>query len=215
MEEEIFKKAKVCINKLIEYGFKKEKDLYVYTTYIMNNTFKVMIFINDLGSVSGKIIDEETNEEYTNIRVESSLSFINEVKNNYISVLNDIKENCFEENTFIFEQSNRICNYIKNKYSNVPEFLWDKFSGYAVFRKNKKWYALIMNIDKSKIDDGSGQVEIINLKIDKNKIKELLNKDGFYKSYHMNSKYWISIILDGTVSDEILLSLIDESYNNV
>ena len=46
-------------------------------------------------------------------------------------------------------------------------------------------------------------------------IKELINIDGFYKAYHMNKKSWISIILDNTLDNEIIYSLIDQSYNNV
>lgn len=46
-------------------------------------------------------------------------------------------------------------------------------------------------------------------------IKELIKMDGFYRAYHMNKKSWISIILDNTLDNEIIYSLIDQSYNNV
>lgn len=46
-------------------------------------------------------------------------------------------------------------------------------------------------------------------------IKELIKIDGFYRAYHMNKKSWISIILDNTLDNEIIYSLIDQSYNNV
>ena len=57
--------------------------------------------------------------------------------------------------------------------------------------------------------------EVINLKLDETMIKELIKMDGFYRAYHMNKKSWISIILDYTVDNEIIYSLIDQSYNNV
>lgn len=31
-------------------------------------------------------------------------------------------------------------------------------------------------------------------------------------AYHMNKKYWISVILDGSVPEETIFGLIDESY---
>jgi predicted DNA-binding protein (MmcQ/YjbR family) len=31
--------------------------------------------------------------------------------------------------------------------------------------------------------------------------------------YHMNKKHWNTVILDGTVSDEIIKEMIDESYD--
>jgi predicted DNA-binding protein (MmcQ/YjbR family) len=56
-------------------------------------------------------------------------------------------------------------------------------------------------------------VEVINLKLDKEKIPELIKRHGFYPAYHMNKKYWISIVLDNIISDKELLTLVEESYN--
>ena len=68
-------------------------------------------------------------------------------------------------------------------------------------------------IDKSKLDNDSGEVEIINVKLNSEKIKDLLKQKGFYKAYHMNKTEWISIILNDTLSDKEIIDLIDESYN--
>ena len=72
-----------------------------------------------------------------------------------------------------------------------------------------------MNVDGMKFENKSGEVEVLNIKLDKLKIQDLLNKKGYYPAYHMNKKSWISIILDYTVDNEIIYSLIDQSYNNV
>ena len=96
--------------------------------------------------------------------------------------------------------------------------MFDKYPGVCVFKNlnNNKWYGIIMNVDRSKLDSSkSGEVEIINLKIDSDKIKELLFQEGYYEAYHMNKKYWISIILDDSISDENIEQLIIESYNNI
>ena len=37
IEDEIFKKSKVDINKLLKYGFIEDNSIYKYTKYIMNN----------------------------------------------------------------------------------------------------------------------------------------------------------------------------------
>lgn len=71
IEKEIFKKEKIDINKLNDYGFKKEKDYYIYNKKIMN-TFNVEIIVKD-DKLTGKIIDTELDEEYTNFRVEKKL----------------------------------------------------------------------------------------------------------------------------------------------
>lgn len=69
-----------------------------------------------------------------------------------------------------------------------------------------------MTIDKSKLSDSTGEVEIINVKTDEATINKLIKQDGFYKAYHMNKKNWITILLDGTVKYNEIIKLIDKSY---
>ena len=83
---------------------------------------------------------------------------------------------------------------------------------YIEIKTMKKWYSIIMNISSDKLNKEIGEVEIINLKLDENEITELLKEKGFYKAYHMNKKDWISIILNDTLEDKEIFSLIDESY---
>lgn len=72
-----------------------------------------------------------------------------------------------------------------------------------------------MYIDVSKIDNGVGKVEVINIKLGREKIQKLLNNKGFYPAYHMNKKDWITIILNDTLKDNDIIALIDESYGLV
>ncbi len=215
IEEKIFVKTKINFNKILEYGFKKNKNLYEYKKNIMNDTFRVDIKINDTGIVKGKIYDLITKDEYTNFRIENNTGlFKNQVLDEYKKILEDIKNKCFEEENFIYDQSNRIAKLIKEKYGDEPNFEWDKFPFYGVFKNNNKWYSIIMNIDKSKIEQNfNGEIEIINIKLEPLKIEKLLTKKGFYPAYHMNKKNWITIILDNTISDNDIMNLIDESYS--
>ena len=217
IEEEVFRKTKIDFDKILKYGFKKDKSLYKYSKNIMNNNFRIDVEINEDGVVKGKVFDLSFEEEYTNFRVEGNIgSFACQVKEEFENLLNNIKDNCFIRADFIYEQSNVIAHLIKEKYGDDPEFEWDKFPGYATFRNkdSKKWYGIIMNIDKSKLGKKSnGEVEIIDIKLDSNMIEDLLKLDGFYPAYHMNKKSWISIILDNTVSNETIMNLIEKSYS--
>jgi predicted DNA-binding protein (MmcQ/YjbR family) len=211
IESEVFKKSNIDFKKLIKYGFKKEKEEYIYKKRFLND-FEAIITINE--KVNGKVIDLEMNEEYTNIRIENaSGEFVNKVKEEYIKILEDIRDKCFNSKYFIYDQTNRITNYIINKYNDLPEFLWKNDNETGVFRnkKNNKWYGIIMNIDKSKLGDGKGNIEVINVKI--NNVNNYINKKGFYKAYHMNKENWITITLDETLKDEEIERVIDESYN--
>ena len=217
IEDEIFKRTIANFSNLEKYGFKNENNTYIYEKLFINNDFKAVITIDDKGFVSGKVMDLQVDEEYLGLRTDMTGEFINKIRESYKSILIDIRNHCFETKYFISNQANRINKYIKEKYDNEPEFLWDKFQGYAVYRNenNNKWYGIIMNLDLSKLSNSSGEVEIINVKLEENKIQELLKKKGFYKAYHMNKTDWISIILNDTLKDEEIIPLIDDSYNLV
>ena len=215
IENEVFKRFSVNYNKLEDYGFKKEKNKYVLEKIFLNNDFKAIITISSKGIVTGKVIEIEINEEYTLLRTEAIGEFVGKVREAYKELLLDIRNNCFESNFFIFDQTNRINDYIKEKYSNDPEFLWESSPGAGVYRNpsNNKWYGIVMNVNHSKLDSKkTGEVEVINIKLDELEIKDLLKQKGFYKAYHMNKVSWISIILNDTLSDKVICSLIDKSY---
>ncbi len=214
-EKEIFKRAHIDFNKLNRYGFAEEGGVYKYSEVFMDN-FRADIFVYEEGVVSGKIYDLNTGDEYTNFRIENQAGkFINSIRQEYQNILKDICNSCFDKLYFVSEQANRIAGLIEKTYHDEPEFLWETSPKHGVFRNpyNNKWYGIIMNIDKGKIDKSStGEIEVINVKLDSAKIPLLLKKEGFYPAYHMNKKNWITIVLDNTLSDEEILAYIKESH---
>lgn len=212
IEALIFKKSKPNYNKLKKYGFGFKDNYYFFTKKILDDAFEVRISISN-NEITGKVFDLDSGEEYSNFRFENLGSFASKVKEEYENILIDIKNHCFEESFFTFPQANRICEYIKNKYQIFPEFLWEKFPQYSVFRNNSnnKWFALIANIKNAKIS--SDEVEIINVKVEEEKLKLLLNQNGFFEAYHMDKKNWVTIVLNDTMSDQTIIDLIDNSYN--
>ena len=217
LENEVFKKTHVDFNKLKEYGFVLENNKYKYSKNFMQDNFRADIMVDKDGILTGKVIDLTIGAEYISLRIKNNTGqFVSKVREEYTNILNDIKDKCFEKDYFITLQANRIAKKIINLYHDKPEFAWEKFPGYGIFRnqKNQKWYALIMNIAKSKLDkESSLEVEIINVKLNEEKITKLLKQKGFYPAYHMNKKNWISIILDNTLSDEEIIGYIKESHS--
>lgn len=214
MEEEIFKKSEINPKKLIEYGFKQINDAYYYEELIVDNNFKVEIIYKD-NRITGKIIDNEIGEELLNYRVENITGeFINNIKNEYIKILKDIRKKCSKTNYYISNQANRIANKINELYGDSPEYLW-KDDENSVFRNptNKKWYGIIMYINKEKLGEESKKVEVMNVKLPQEMIESLLERKEFYKAYHMNKKYWITFILDESISDEEIIKLIEISHS--
>ncbi len=114
-------------------------------------------------------------------------------------------------------QASNITTHIRNEYGAEPEFLWpERYPTYCIFRHggNKKWFALIGRIEwKSLGRDGKELVDIINLKFDNGQALDFAeNTPGVYPAYHMNKRHWITIALDGTLSDEMVMELVKKSY---
>lgn len=114
-------------------------------------------------------------------------------------------------------------DYLLNTYNVLPEFMWKKHPKYAVFRhpENKKWFALVMNVDPLKVGISNSQVgisnspdneiEVLDVKMDPEKISLLQKAAGFKPAYHMNKEHWISIILDQFTLEKII-PLIADSF---
>ena len=102
---------------------------------------------------------------------------------------------------------------VQEKYGNQLEYLWEKSPDTAVLRHedNQKWYAILMRIPWDRLDKGrEGLVEAVNLKHDQ--VADLLSQNGIYPAFHMNKRYWISLPLDETLTDEKVLELFERSW---
>lgn len=217
VEDEVFERYSANFKKLVGYGFKENKGKFIFEKLFKDNEFKLKIIILQNGVIQSKVYEVENNEEFLPLKVKGQQgAFVGEVREEYKKILTDIRNNCFSKTYFIYPQSNRIAAEIISKYDDNPDFMWKKFPYYGVFKnkQNNKWYGIIMNIDYSKLGkENNKPVEIINLKLDKDKIKKLLEQTGFYPAWHMNKKYWITVTLDETVPDKTILELVEESYS--
>jgi len=106
--------------------------------------------------------------------------------------------------------------YILDTYDVSPEYPWIKYPFFSVFRhdSNKKWFAVIMTIDKSKLGiKEDGQIDVVNLKCDANIVPSMCEQDGIFPAYHMNKEHWITVALDGSASENNLKFLLALSYD--
>lgn len=217
--DDIFKYKIPNKDKLLKYGFTCSQGAYTKNIPIMDNTFIAKVFVKDKEKVSYKVYETDTDEEYVLVHIDGAEGgFVGKVRNACEKVLVDISENCFDIELLKAEQTKRMIEFIKESFNIEPDFLWEKTPDFAAFRlkKNKKWFALIGTIDKNKIDGSEkGKVEFINLKDNPQNVGQRVDEKKFYKAYHMNKKHWYTICLDGTVSDEEIKSLIQQSYELV
>lgn len=106
--------------------------------------------------------------------------------------------------------------YIAEAYSTAPDFPWESTPDAAVYRheNNRKWFALLMTIPKSRLGIRSGgMIDIVNLKCDPLLVGSLRSEPGIFPAYHMNKDKWISVALDGSADDEQIKMLLDMSFD--
>ena len=210
------KNKKINFKKLEEFGFKLKDNSYYYQTSLLKNQFKMSVKISLDNSIFTEIIDTETNEAYILHLLEIKRSGYSEkVYKAYSEVLEKIKKECFEDEIFKANYTKEIVDYIKNKYGDELEFLWEKSPKNAVVRRksSNKWYAVILTISKRKLNlDSDEIIEVINLHNRVEEIEKLIDNKKYFPAYHMNKKYWCTICLDGTVELKEIYELIDISY---
>ena len=214
--KDFIKDKKIDLKRLKKFGFKLKENSYYYDIFLLNNQFKMTVKINLDNSIFTELIDAETNEPYVLHLLETKRNgYIEKVYKTYSEVLDKIKKECFEDEIFKTDYTNEIVDYIKNKYGDELEFLWEKSPKTAVVRRknSNKWYALILTLSKRKLNlDSDETVEIINLHNSPEEIENLIDNKRYFPAYHMNKKHWCTICLDGTVELEKIFKLIDISY---
>ena len=214
--KDFIKNKKINFKKLKEFGFELIDNSYYYHTSLLKNQFKMSVKINIDNSIFTEIIDTETNEPYVLHLLEIKRSGYSEkIYKAYSEILEKIKKVCFEDEIFKANYTKEIVAYVKNKYGDELEFLWEKSPKNAVVRKksSNKWYAVILTIPKRKIGLESDEViEGINLHNIPKEIEKLIDYKRYFPAYHMNKKHWCTICLDGTIELKEIYKKIDISY---
>lgn len=214
--KDFIKNKKINFKKLKEFGFELIDNSYYYHTSLLKNQFKMSVKINIDNSIFTEIIDTETNEPYVLHLLEIKRSGYSEkIYKAYSEILEKVKKVCFEDEIFKANYTKEIVAYVKNKYGDELEFLWEKSPKNAVVRRksSNKWYAVILTIPKRKIGLESDEfIEVINLHNIPKEIEKLIDYKRYFPAYHMNKKHWCTICLDGTIELKEIYKKIDISY---
>ena len=210
---EIFKSYQFNKEKAHAYSFVENRGVWTYSCQILQGDFVMTVSIT-ADNVSFQVFDQETGDLYPQVHMESMRgTFVGSVREACLEVLYEIRKSCFEVQEFLCPQTKRIITRVQEKYENQLEYLWEKSPDTAILRheNNQKWYAVLMKISWDKLEKGrEGLVEVVNLKHDQ--VSDLLVKKGIYPAFHMNKRYWISVPLDDSLSDEEVLELFERSW---
>lgn len=215
MLDDLFARKALNVEKAISFGFEKDEGSYKYKTDVLDGMFQLYVVISTDGSVDTKLIESESGEEYILYKTKAVGSFVGEVRNAVESFLAQVSADCYDNDIFKLPQSKELIRYVREQYGDELEFLWKKFPDNAVWRRKDttKWYGAILTVEKRKLGIASSEItEIIDLRVQPEKMEDLLLRDNYYPGWHMNKKNWYTIILDGSVSTEEICRCIDESY---
>lgn len=193
----IIDKGELLKDKLLEYGFTKKGNNYYYQYKLSNKDLLLKITIGNNNKID--IYDTNFNDLY----IMSNSTYSKEVYNEVIKVLDDIVSKCVLDNKILID------NYIKDKYFIDGEHPWDKYPHFETFKKNGKWFLLYMDVKGSVFNLKEDIVRVVNLKLDIKRDNKVI-----FDGYHMNKKYWVSVLID-KIDINYLYELIDNSYRNV
>ena len=211
---EIFKSYQFNQEKARAYGFIENEGVWIYSCQILQDDFVMTVSITT-DNVSFQVFDQETGDLYPQVHMESMRgSFVGSVREACLEILYQIRKACFDVQDFICPQTKRIMAQVQEKYGDQLEYLWEKSPDTAVLRHedSQKWYAVLMRIPWDRFDKArEGQVEAVNLKHDC--VADLLSQKGIYPAFHMNKRYWLSLALDDSLSDNEVLDLLEISWN--
>ena len=93
-----------------------------------------------------------------------------------------------------------------SSYFTQPDYPFDEDFETAVFRHsdNRKWYAIVMRVSRSKFGlDSDEVIDVVNLKLPTEMFGSFGAADGVYSAYHMNKLHWISVLLPDAPNDVV------------
>ena len=197
------------------FGFKEEAEKLIYRKEILDSSFLIeIVFVNSQLLI--EVYDLEFDEIYSLYSVDSAIGeTVQNIREHVEKLLSSIL-GLAEESGKI---SSEIIDYCNKKYGENHVNPFKKHPEILAFVNEKnKWYALFLDIDYSKLNkntDITTKVKILNVKYPTDNISDIIDNQNIFPAYHMNKKYWISIVLDKNIKLETIKELIDMSYSLV
>ena len=198
---------------LLSFGFAKTEGAYLYETDILDGSFRLKVCIQGKDAWT-KLIETESGEPYELYRIESAHGdYVGMIRDAVKEVLLRIRSECYPVSWTKRKQPAEILDFIHREFGEKEEYPWKDDDSAVVRRKdNRKWYALFMEIPVSKLGIQEDRLEVVmNIAHDGNDVDHKV----LYPAYHMNKKFWVSMVLDGTVPTGEILDYIRQSRESV
>ena len=201
--------------KLKAFGFCESDDFLYLKKNIADGEFYTIIRLSEK-SFNAEVFETQTDEKYVLFDVLSANgAFVGQIRNEVQAIIDEIHEKCFD----FQDIRQKYVDFLQTEFSAAGDKPWldEGDSTSSVYRcPNGKWFALVMKIKfKSLGFDSDETVWAVNLKADSEKIPEITDKKTIFPAYHMNKKYWITVLLTAITDFEQLCELTRRSYELV
>ncbi|MCQ2241639.1 MmcQ/YjbR family DNA-binding protein [Treponema sp.] len=205
-------------DRLLDYGFMNSADegsvsgkIYTIKKEIPGEDFYAIIKVSS-DSLSVTVYDGITEERYALFDAPRAHGkFIGELREKVRLMMEEIQSACFDSTDI----KAKFVKSITEEYGCTEDFPWNDEA--SVFRcRNNKWFALLMRIRFKNVGLPSEEhVWAVNLKQNPEEIPGLIDNRRIFPAYHMNKKYWITVLVSGATDFDQLLELTRKSHDLV
>ncbi len=197
-------------DKLLAFGFSEAGDNLVLKKEITGGQFYAEIKLSDK-SFCADVYETATDEKYVLFNVASAQgAFVGQIRGEVQDVIEEIRAECFISQDIKEKYVDFLHSYFNAPGDTPWVEYWDNSS--TVYRcPNNKWFALLMQIKFKNLGFASDEpVWAVNLKAEN--VEAITDKKSIFPAYHMNKKYWITVLLTAVTDFDKLCELTKKSY---
>ena len=201
--------------KLKALGFVERDGFLCFKKNIADGQFYTVINLSE-ESFTAEVYETSTDEKYVLFDVLSANgAFVGQIRSGVQALIEEIREKCFDSQNI----REKYVDFLQKEFSAPGDRPWKDEGDLtsSVYRcPNGKWFALVMQIKFKNLGfENDEAVWAVNLKADAEKIPEITDKKSVFPAYHMNKKYWITVLLTAVTDFEQLCQLTRRSYELV
>ncbi len=197
--------------RLKAYGFVPEGRALVLRRRLAGSIFAA--FSLQGAHFSLAVYDDDTPEKADYVPFQAAAAdgpYVSLVRERAQALLEDILRQGFARDSLL----DQILAQARPEYGSEPCFPWAEYPGHCTLKApNGKWYGLVMQVPYAVLGIGkAGRADVLNVKNLPEKIQALVDGEHFLPAYHMNKKYWLSVLLDSPAVLPQAQALLRESY---
>lgn len=109
-------------------------------------------------------------------------------------------------------------DYLLSNFEAATDHSFEGDRTVTIFRRldNNQRFAATKNVGCRSVNvERAGRIDILNVCVSPRIVATLREREGFRPAWRMNRNKWVTILLDGTVSDDEIRTYLDMSYKNV